>query len=68
MPSPDLTITAVAQRAEIRPFYGEKRFSVDALIRRAEGMKQMLDVVSRCACPTLDACADALAARTPVMS
>lgn len=135
MPSPDLTITAVAQRAGIRPsairYYEsigllpvparengrrrydahvlqrlvliaaaqgmgftiaeiaillngfsadtpasarwralaeEKRPQIDALIRRAERMKQMLDAVSRCDCPTLDACADALAARTPVMS
>ncbi len=135
MPSPDLTITAVAQRAGIRPsairyyesigllpiparvngrrrydahvlqrlviiaaaqgmgftiaeiatlfngfsadtpasarwhaFAEEKRSSIDALIKRAEGMKQMLDAVSRCDCSTLDACADALAARTFVVS
>ena len=54
--------------ARWRAFAAEKRASIDALIRRAEGMKQMLDAVSRCDCPTLDACADALAACTPVVS
>ncbi|MDQ2786129.1 MAG: MerR family transcriptional regulator [Chloroflexota bacterium] len=135
MPSPDLTITAVAQRAGIRPsairyyesigllpvparingrrrydarvsrrltiiaaaqgmgftlaeiatlcdgfsadtpasarwrvFAAEKRSSLDALISSAEGMKQRLDAVSRCDCPTLDACADALAGRPSVVS
>lgn len=135
MPSPDLTITAIAQRAGIRPsairyyesigllpvparengrrrydadvlqrlvliaaaqgmgftiaeiailfngfsadtppsarwraFAAEKRPQIDALVTRAEGMKQMLDAVSHCDCLTLDACADALAAHTPVMS
>jgi MerR family redox-sensitive transcriptional activator SoxR len=43
-------------------FAEEKRAAIDALIRRAEGMKRMLDAVSRCDCATLDACADLLAA------
>ena len=43
-------------------FAEEKRAAIDALIRRAEGMKRMLDAVSQCDCPTLDVCADALAA------
>ncbi len=135
MPSPDLTITAVAQRAGIRPsairyyesigllpvparvngrrrydahvlqrlviiaaaqgmgftiaeiatlFDGfsadtpasarwralaeEKRPQIDALIRRAEGMKQMLDAALHCDCLTLDACAEALEAHAAVVS
>jgi MerR family transcriptional regulator, redox-sensitive transcriptional activator SoxR len=47
---------------------GEKRAAIDALIQRAEGMKRMLEAVSHCDCATLDACAEALAARTSLAS
>ncbi len=46
----------------------EKYAQIDALIRRAEGMKRMLEAVSRCDCPTLDICAEAFAAHAPVAS
>lgn len=48
--------------ARWQAFAEEKRATIDALIRRAEGMERMLDAVSHCDCPTLDVCADALAA------
>lgn len=52
--------------ARWRAFAEEKRAAIDALIRRAEAMARMLEAVSHCDCPTLDVCADALAARTSV--
>ncbi len=50
--------------ARWRAFAGEKWTQMDTLIRRAEGMKRMLEGVSRCECLTLDACAEAFEART----
>lgn len=54
--------------ARWRALAEEKRPHIDALIGRAEAMKQMLDEMSHCDCLTLDACADALAARASVAS
>lgn len=54
--------------ARWRAFAGEKRAAIDALIQRAEAMKRMLEAVSHCDCPTLDACADAFAAHSSGMS
>jgi MerR family redox-sensitive transcriptional activator SoxR len=41
-----------------------KLVEVEALIERAEGMKQLLGEALRCRCLTLDACARAFEART----
>ncbi len=42
----------------------KKLIEVEALIARAEGMKQLLGEALRCGCLTLDACARALQAKT----
>ncbi|MGI8857169.1 MAG: MerR family transcriptional regulator [Thermomicrobiales bacterium] len=54
--------------ARWRALAEEKRASIDALIRSAEGMRRMLEVALHCDCPTLDICADALAACPPMAS
>ncbi len=54
--------------ARWRALAEEKRAFIDALIRRAEGMKRMLETALHCDCPTLDVCADALTSCPPVAS